>query len=455
MRRARGDRTGPRLHRWGSRTTFCRGLKRAVGGARPGETVAVLCLDLDQFRIVNYTLGHEAGDAVIRTVAHRLAECIGAAGSCAHMGGDEFALYVRTSDADTATWAERVLAAVEQPIPVVGREVRLTASLGIATTSTSGRDANRLLCDAAAALHEAKEGGRNTFRQHTPQASRRFMDQILLAHDFERALSNGEFFLEYQPRVHIHSGAITSAEALLRWRHPERGLVAPGEFIGTAERTGWIVPIGRWVVEEVCRQIREWLDAGLPVVRVAVNVSARQFQLDDFVHHVARTLSCHRIDPGLLEIELTETTVVENVESARRKLEALRGMGVSVAIDDFGVGYSSLSVLHRIPVDALKLDRTFVQENGIGGWSVMGTIIDLGHRLNLCVVGEGVETERQVSVLRAHRCDEVQGFYFSRPVPAPDFMRMLAASRLGRSGEGAAGPVAPRGSAQHPEVMGV
>ncbi|MCL6598891.1 MAG: bifunctional diguanylate cyclase/phosphodiesterase [Alicyclobacillus macrosporangiidus] len=395
-----------------------------------GRHAVTLCLDLDQFRIVNYTHGLAAGDQVILTVAERLSRCIGEHGVGAHMGGDEFALCLVDCDTaeETAEWAERVLAAVETPIRVAGREVRLTASIGIASTMECGPAAQRLLRHAAVALNETKEGGRNPFRLHTPQASRRFADHALLVHDFERALAEREFFLEFQPRVHAETGIITSAEALLRWRHPQRGLVTPREFIPIAERTGWIVPIGRWVVEEVCRQIREWLNSGQPVVRIAVNVSARQFRRESFVVHVTEALKAHRVDPRLLEIELTETAVVEDVESARKKLGRLRGMGITVSIDDFGVGYSSLSFLHQIPVDALKLDRSFIQEGGVRGWSVMETIIDLGHRLNLCVVGEGVETEHQLDLLRARRCDEVQGFFFSRPVPAADFMRLLAAT---------------------------
>jgi diguanylate cyclase (GGDEF)-like protein len=416
---------------WVPREAFLEGMADRVSEAvQRGRHAVTFCLDLDQFRAVNYTLGWEAGDQVIGTVAERLSRCIGEQGVGTHMGGDEFALCLwDCGEAEEAAWLERVLAAVEAPIRVAGREVRMTASIGIASTMECGPDAQRLLQHAAAALLEAKEGGRNTFRLYMP-GSRSFVDHSLLVYDFERALAEREFFLEFQPRVHAETGVITSAEALLRWRHPQRGRVMPGAFIPIAERTGWIVPIGRWVVEEVCRQIREWLDNGQPVVRIAVNVSARQFQRENFVAHITEALEAHQVDPRLLEIELTETAVVEDVESARKKLGRLRDMGITVSIDDFGVGYSSLSFLHQIPVDALKLDRSFIQESGVGGWSVMETIIDLGHRLNLCVVGEGVETECQLALLRDRRCDEVQGFFFSRPVPAADFVRLLAASSI-------------------------
>ena len=398
---------------------------------RHGHQVGVVFLDLDRFKHVNDSLGHAVGDGLLTSVAGRLSACVRRADTVSRQGGDEFVILlseVRQKE-DLAIAAGKILAAISAPHRVAGRDLHVTASLGIAAYPDDGADGEALTRRADMAMYHAKDHGRNRFQFFTPAMDALVVERAAIEASLRRAVVQGEFTLHYQPKVHLETGALSGAEALIRWRHPERGLVAPDTFIPVAEETGLIVPIGRWVLGEACRQARAWQDAGLRPVPVAVNISALEFGSPGFVDGVRRVLDDTRFDPRLLEMELTESVLMENASATGDMLRELKAMGVRLALDDFGTGYSSLSYLMKLPIDALKVDRVFVREIAEEGDTspIISAVIAMGKSLHQRVTAEGIETERQLAFLRSQHCEEGQGFHFSRPLPAERFAALLAA----------------------------
>lgn len=406
------------------------------------DQVAVIAfLDLDNFKLINDSLGHDAGDQLLKLAAGRLASLLRASDTVARIGGDEFVLVLHFSDGDgmIGQHIQRLLTAIAQPFIINGREVFVTCSVGVSIYPQDGRDGDTLLRNADAAMYRAKEQGKNTFQFYTRELNERVGERLDLESDLRRALERGELAVYYQPQVELASGRIVGAEALVRWRHPSRGAVDPGRFVMIAEETGLIVPIGDWILRTACEQIKAWLGAGLPPLVVAVNLSARQFRQTQLADMVEAVLSETGVDPRFLELELTETVVMHDPKEAEAALRRLKSMGLRVAIDDFGSGYSSLNYLKRFPIDKLKIDGSFVQdlpENGDSAAIVLA-VISLGHSLGLRVIAEGVERKSQAAFLRAHGCDEIQGYYYGAPMPAPEFTELLRSPRALDPGEAA------------------
>jgi diguanylate cyclase (GGDEF)-like protein len=393
-----------------------------VAAATPA-VFAMLSLDLDRFQHINDSLGHEAGDCVLRMAASRIAACLPAGSTLSRDGGDEFAVLLGTgSDAAQASAAATRLCAVfAEPFYLDGQALSVTASIGIALAPQDGDTFDTLFRCAHTAVRSAKEGGRSTYRYYLRSMNALALDQLRLAGAFADALRNREFELYYQPQIGLRSGRLTGAEALIRWQHPVDGLLAPGRFIGIAENSGHIVQIGEWTLFEACRQARTWLDAGRRCVTVAVNLSSVQFQHGDIVRTVAAALREHGLPPQLLELELTESILLQ--PEAVHTVECLKDLGVCLSIDDFGTGYSSLAYLQQLNVDKLKIDRSFVSNmnNSRKGKAIVKAIIELGHSLELNVIAEGVETAEQLAQLQAKGCDEVQGYWLGRPMTAAEF----------------------------------
>ncbi|HQU15587.1 MAG: hypothetical protein B7Z66_00885 [Chromatiales bacterium 21-64-14] len=417
-----------------NRLLFAARLEQAMAEAQGSERlVGLLFLDLDRFKQINDTLSHEFGDFLLKAVADRLQSVLRPGATLARLGGDEFGIIlpgVRHIDSVTGT-AYTLLDLFSSPFSVGGREAFITASIGITVYPFDDRDIDGMLKNADTAMYHAKEHGRNTYRLYTAELRTRVARRMSLETSLRHALERAEFLLYYQPQVDLGTGAISGAEALIRWQNPEAGLVAPGDFIPVAEDTGLIVPIGEWVLREACRQARAWRDAGLPPITVTVNLSARQLRqrnLTSTFHHVLEETGLNPADLGL---ELTESLLMENVEQNIRVMQALHETGVKFSIDDFGTGYSSLSYLNRFPLQTLKIDRSFVQEvcTHAGHAAIARAIIGLAHSLELEVIAEGVETRQQIGFLCANGCDGIQGYYFSRPVPAPDLAAMLRDAR--------------------------
>ena len=401
-------------------------------GSRNGWNVGLMLFDLDHFKAVNDTLGHPAGDALLREAAARVAGCVRASDTVARVGGDEFAIVLPelANPADAALVAQKVIDAMAVPYRIKGREVFLSSSIGIATFPRDGRDGETLVRNADAAMFRAKEAGRNNFQFYTAAMNERALEDLLLGNDLRRALERGEFFLQYQPIGSVASGRLEAFEGLLRWRHPERGLVPPARFVPLLESSGHIVAVGEWLIRAACRQLAEWRRDGLQPVPVAVNLSARQFLHRDICAVIERELRAAGVAPRLLEVEITESDAMANADQTAAILQDLRALGVHVAIDDFGTGYSSLAYLKRFPVTTLKLDRSFV--SGLPGdpddVSIARAVISMAHNLGLKVVAEGVEHEVQREFLARHGCDRMQGFLLSRPQPAAQAAAMLGAA---------------------------
>ena len=383
--------------------------------------LAVLFIDLDRFKQINDTLGHALGDQVLQMVARRLEGCLRKSDCLARMGGDEFTvLLTELADSrDALRVSQKLLAAFEAPFQVEGHELFLTGSIGISLYPRDGKDAVTLQRKADTAMYRAKNHGKNSCEFFAPEFGVAAFERLEIENSLRRALDNQELHLYYQPQVDA-GGKLAGFEALLAWNHPKLGLTAPARFIPVAEESGMIVPIGTWVLAEACRQSAIWQHLGCPRVRVAVNVSATQFSRTDFTETVAEALSASGLDPSLLELELTEGVVVRDLEESIRQMERLRALGVGISIDDFGTGYSSLSYLRRLPIDALKMDRSFLQEidrepNTI---PLVKAIITLAHGLRLTVVAEGVENQGQLEALRNVGCDLFQGYLLGEPVPA-------------------------------------
>lgn len=413
-----------------NRSMFSQRLDHALAQARRNHwSLAILFLDIDRFKNINDTLGHDAGDSVLREVAARLQGCLRESDIVARLGGDEFVVLLEATPKPmhSAVVAQRLLAAVATPFTINGHDFQLTASVGISTFPADSEDLQGLLKNADIAMYRAKEQGRNNYQFYLTQMNVHTLERLALESALRRALEQNEFVLHYQPKVNLASQRIVGVEALLRWQHPVSGLLPPADFIPVAEETGLIVPIGEWVLRTACAQSRSWRDQGLPPMRIAVNLSPRQFAHEGMLQDVERMLSEAGVDSTALELEVTESMVMRDPQRAARLLSKLRTTGVSVAIDDFGTGYSSLSYLKRFPIDSLKIDRSFVRDLPLDGEDVAITqaVIVMAHSLGLKVIAEGVENEDQADFLRARGCDEAQGYYFSRPIPADEFARLL------------------------------
>jgi diguanylate cyclase (GGDEF)-like protein len=399
---------------------------------RRGAEVVLLCIDLDNFKSINDTLGHPIGDELLREVGRRLNAHAGNA-LIARLGGDEFTVLIADgSDTDDpGAIAQRMIDAIAQPFATGGHELAVGASVGIVLFPADGRDSDTLMKNADLALYQAKQEGRGTYRFFEAEMNARAQARRLLEADLRRALAGGELELYFQPLFDLEADRICAFEALLRWNHPTRGLVSPVEFIPVAEETGLIVPIGNWVLQEACRQARNWPSD----ISVAVNVSSVQFRKSGLANAVMQALAVSGIDPARLELEITESIFLENSDATLSVLHSLRALGIKIALDDFGTGYSSLSYLQSFPFDKIKIDRSFIQEllNRPGASAIVQAIIDLARALGMETTAEGVEDSAQLSELRIHGCSSVQGFLFSRPVKAADAMRLIdAAQERGR-----------------------
>lgn len=401
----------------------------AVVAEREHGKVAMLYLDLDNFQQVNDGLGHEVGDKVLVMVAERLRQCIPLTETISRLGGDDFVILLsgQHDSPGIVSAANAIRAAFAEPVAIDGHQLSLSCSIGISLFPGDGRDFDTLLKCADIAVNNAKESGRNTYRFFTREMNANLLEQMKLTAGLQNALKNREFVLHYQPQVDIRSGDIIGAEALIRWQHPLDGLVPPAKFIQLAEQSGHIVQIGEWVINEACRQAKAWLDHGSPPLVMAVNLSAVQFRHGNVLELVSAALLATGLSPDRLELELTESILLQDVEATVKTLHGLKALGVKLSIDDFGTGYSSLSYLKQLAVDKLKIDQTFVRDmlTDSDGAAIVKAIIQLGHTLQLDVIAEGVETDAQLAFLAASGCDEVQGYLFSRPVPPEQFARLL------------------------------
>ncbi len=400
---------------------------------RKRRPVAVLFLDLDHFKVVNDSLGHTMGDTLLREIATRLRTSVREGDVVARVGGDEFTIVLQELEKkeDAAAMAQRVLRIIAEPMDVEGQRLYITTSIGITVYPDDGEDAETLLKNADNAMYRAKAVGRNTYEMSTQELSRSMQERLTLESGLHQAMEKSEFELYYQPQIDVRTMRIIGMEALLRWRHPERGLMSPGSFLSVAEERGFIVLIGDWVLRTALQQARVFIEMGFPDFRVAVNLSARQFRELSLVEDIESAVKQSKVDPRCLELEITESVAMENIELTFKVLERLRRTGISIAIDDFGMGHSSLSYLKRFPIDALKIDRNFVEDlpDRFEDAAIVRSVIELAQGLNLRVVAEGVETKPQFDFLKEHGCREVQGFYFGFPVPAPQFQETLTQSR--------------------------
>jgi predicted signal transduction protein with EAL and GGDEF domain len=434
-----------------TRALFEERLAQALAN-RAGKTMVVMFIGLDRFKLINDSLGHACGDLVLVAVGQRLVAALPADATVARIGGDEFAVLLPDvadradgslgdasgpghaeggGEAALALALQRSLAA---PFLIGGHEQRLTVSIGVSLHPNDGTDVSSLMVSADLALDHAKKLGRDTCTFFVPSMNRIASDRMELERSLRHAVAHAEFTLHYQPKIALQNGEIIGVEALVRWQHPTRGLVSPGEFIPLAEELGLIAPLGAWVLHQACAQNRAWLDAGLPPVKMAVNLSAAQFRHGNLVKMIADTLTATGLDAGSLELELTESMLMHDAADATLVLQRLHAMGVSLSIDDFGTGYSSLSYLKRFRLDTLKIDRSFVSELGhdVDDAAIVRSIIVLAHSLRLNVIAEGVETIEQLEFLRQMGCDQYQGYYASRPLPVDQFETLLRRSMPAR-----------------------
>jgi diguanylate cyclase (GGDEF)-like protein/PAS domain S-box-containing protein len=421
-----------------NRVMFSQMLNNKIHVARRYQSsFAVMFIDLDRFKIVNDTLGHEAGDLLLTEMAERFTGCLRASDVVARLGGDEFVVLVQEvgDNEQVAAVARKLLSAAIRPVLVKGQECRVSASIGVSMFPLDAEDEPSLMKNADTAMYRAKAQGKNGFQFYSREVEAQSLERVSFEASLRLALQHGEFSLHYQAKLDLKSGGISGVEALLRWQHPALGTIPPMQFIPLADETGLIVPIGRWVLKTACAQNVEWQRQGLPPVCVAVNISARQFT-DELPADIAEALAASGMAPGLLELELTEGTVMANPERAVRLLGAIKRMGVRLAIDDFGTGYSSLAQIKRFPIDTLKVDRSFIRELGTNSQeaTITQAIIAMGKTLSLTVVAGGVETAEQEALLSAQSCDEIQGFHFSKPVQADEFAELLRVHAPGARG---------------------
>lgn len=420
-----------------NRTLFEDRLAQAVAIAKSNnQTLGVLFISLDQFKKVNDTLGHGPGDSLLREFAERLKSCINETDTVARFGNDEFA-FLRTQVEGTKDVIETIGSlsqVLKFSFDLDGQELFATASVGVSLFPMDGADGQTLLKNAGAALYKAKRSGGANYQFYTADMHELASRRLALETSLRRAIQNKEFLIHYQPRVSVDSLEITGVEALVRWQHPQLGLISPAEFIPLAEDTGLIVPIGQWVMRQACRQNKLWQEQGFAPIQMAVNICARQFHDHDLAQTVIHILDETNLAPQHLELELTESSIMQNAELAANVLSRLKGMGVNISIDDFGTGFSSLASLKRLPIDALKIDKSFVSDvtTDPDDAALVMAIITLAHNLRLKVIAEGVETEEQLTFLHLLRCDEIQGFLFSKPLPA-EALESLLDSQLGRT----------------------
>lgn len=430
---------------------------RVLLNERLGQAIADLSgtfwlvyLDLDRFKVVNDSLGHQAGDVLLKHVAERLRAAVKPSDMVARFGGDEYVMILSAPGAGATITAtvQAILDAVAQPLIIEGHEFFPTCSMGIAACPTDGKDEATLMRHADIAMYRAKELGRNNYQFYSCAMNARTLERLHLEAELRHALERDEFVLHYQPQVDLHSGQIVGMEALIRWNHPELGMVPPDHFIGLAEETGLIIPIGAWVLRTACAQNGRWQRSGFAGLRVAVNLSARQFGAKDLINSIIAVLEETGLAADSLDIELTESALMADVDGAVASMRALKAIGIHLSLDDFGTGYSSLSYLKRFPIDVLKIDQSFVRDimSDPDDAAIVASIISLAHNLKLRVIAEGVETAAQSAYLRRHGCDDMQGYYFSKPVPAAAFEQMLRTGKnLASAGEAAAAPMAGQG----------
>jgi len=405
-------------------------LSQAIAhAARDGHGFAVAVFDLDRFKVVNDSFGHGAGDLLLKEVAARLQGVARSIDTVVRLGGDEFVMIIDNlaQPGDAQAVAQRALAALHEPLRIGDRDVHSSASIGIALYPQDGTSVEALMAHADAAMYCVKQQGRNDVQFFKPGMDAATQDRGQLESDLHQALAKQQFVLHYQPKVEAQGGQLRGAEALIRWQHPERGLVSPTVFIPLAEECGLIEAIGNWVIREACRQARAWQDEGLTPTRVAVNLSAFQFRNGGLLATIRAALAEQRLDPAYLEVEITESALMSDPEESVAILRKLSEMGVLVSVDDFGTGYSSMSYLQRFPIDKLKIDRTFISDltSSNDDASIVSAIVSLGHTLKLKVIAEGVETPEQLEFLQMLGCDQYQGFHFSKPMPAQEFAELI------------------------------
>jgi diguanylate cyclase (GGDEF)-like protein/PAS domain S-box-containing protein len=414
----------------GNRAIFTEQLGHALARAdRYKKGLAVLFVDIDRFKIVNDTLGHTAGDRMLQECARRLKDCLRGSDTVARLGGDEFVVMVEdfSGPRDAIAVAQKILTSLSRPLVLEAQELNPSASIGIAIAPDDGADVEMLLKNADIAMYRAKEQGRNNYQFYSAQMNKHTFERLAMESSLRKATERGEFLLHYQPKLHLETGAISGVEALVRWRHPDMGMVPPVQFIPIAEETGLIGQIGEWVLRTACEQGRKWREAGLPAFRIAVNLSARQFAQKNLLADVARIMAETSIPADGLEFEITESLMMQNPEHATQTLHKLRGMGIHLSIDDFGTGYSSLGYLKRFPINCVKVDRSFIKDipNDKDDMAITRGVIALGHSLRLKVVAEGVETKEQQDFLHENGCDEMQGYLFSKPLAADEITKLL------------------------------
>ena len=418
-----------------NRMLFNDRVRQAISLApRHSKKVAVLFMDLDGFKHINDSLGHPTGDKLLQSVAKRLLDCVRGSDTVSRQGGDEFVVLlseIEHSD-DAIISAKRMLQAVAQTHCIDHHDLHVTTSIGVSIYPDDGSDAETLIKNADTAMYQAKENGRQSYQFFKPAMNVRAVERQSIEEGLQHALERQEFAVHYQPMINLRTGDITGAEALTRWTHPIRGPVPPAHFIPVAEDCGLIVPIGNWVLREACKQAREWVDAGLPLSTMAVNVSLMEFRHEGFLEGVFEALADTGLDPRFLELELTESVLMKHAESAASILKTLRARGIKIAVDDFGTGYSSLSYLRKFPIDALKIDQSFIRQISThpDETTIVKAVVSMGRSMKLRVVAEGVETHEELVFLQAHQCDEAQGYYFSRPV-LPRAVCQIAGNRYG------------------------
>jgi len=406
-------------------------VKQAIAvAARHSRRVAMFFLDLDGFKHINDSLGHPVGDTLLQSVAGRLVECVRNADTVSRQGGDEFVVLLSEMDRleDAAVMARRMLQAVAKVHVLEQHDLHVSASIGVSVFPEDGLDTDTLIKNADTAMYQAKEQGRQSYRFFTPAMNVRAVERQFIEENLRSALDRQEFAVHYQPKIDLKTGRCSGVEALARWTHPIRGAIPPGQFIPVAEDCGLILPIGHWVLRESCKQAKAWMDAGVALPTVAVNISAMEFRAPHFLEGVFAVLKETGLNPSALELELTESVLMKHADSTGAILKALKAEGIHLAVDDFGTGYSSLSYLGRFPIDTLKIDQSFVRQisSTSDQTSLVTAVISMGRSLDLLVVAEGVETQEELSFLLDQRCDEAQGNYFSRPVPPEQIAGLLA-----------------------------